>query len=120
MAELTITQHLRAHLLRKAGLVPMPDLETLRKTEWSEEFESLMRNRLIMGAFRYGRLCAPGKLDFDRVRAMRERLQAYRETGNKEFLVDIANMALLEFEEGGDAGTYFRSVDDVKHAEASH
>lgn len=31
-------------------------LEELRESEWSEEFEKFMRNRLIMGAIRYGRL----------------------------------------------------------------
>jgi len=58
-----------------------------------------MRNRLIIGALRYGLLHAPGKKRYDRVAGARKRLAQYQETGNLECLVDVANMALLEFEE---------------------
>jgi hypothetical protein len=75
-------------------------LSTLRASEWSERFETLMRARLIMGALRYGRLRAPGKPKYDRVSSMIKRLEEYRRTRNAELLVDTANLALLEFEEG--------------------
>lgn len=65
-----------------------------------QQFETLMRNRLIMGALRYGRLHAPGKGTYNRPGGIVKRLQQYQETGNLECLVDIANLALLEFEEG--------------------
>lgn len=82
----------------------MPDtpisLEELQRTEWSPRFETLMRNRLVMGALRYGRLNAPGKPQWDRVTNMIERLKYYRESGNTQALVDVANLALCEFVEG--------------------
>lgn len=59
-----------------------------------------MRNRLIQGALRYGRLHARNKPQYDRIRGARKRLAQYEETGNLELLVDVANMMLLEFEEG--------------------
>jgi len=31
-----------------------PPLDALRQSQWNTEFETLMRNRLVMGAFRYG------------------------------------------------------------------
>ena len=32
---------------------PLPSIESLRLSEWSPEFEKGMRDRLVMGAFRY-------------------------------------------------------------------
>lgn len=79
---------------------PSLSLEGLRLTEWSPVFEKLMRNRLVMGALRYGRLHDNGKPRYDRVASIRKRLGVFERTRNKELLVDIANLCLLEFEEG--------------------
>lgn len=96
---------LRDRLLRRAGLEEFEvcealDFEKLKQSEWSPQFEELMRNRLLMGALRYGLMHSKGKPDYDRLAGARKRLQQYEETGNLECLVDVANMALLEFEEG--------------------
>src|SRR5208283_5212397 len=69
----------------------MPPLETLRETEWSPTFERLMRNRLIMGSFRYLRLGDPRKPPYDCIAGIRKRLDNYEATGNLEMLVDSAN-----------------------------
>ena len=116
---------MRQHFLRnlwrwKAGLPevdpPRPfTIEDLEKTEWSPEFERLMRNRLVMGAFRYGRLRPGAGSRYDRLKAIMWRLQLYHLLKNKEYLVDIANFALCEFVE---ARGEFKSVDDGEHAEA--
>lgn len=44
--------------------------DELRQTEWNVDFEKLMRNRLIMGAMRYGRIQARNKPKYDRVNSM--------------------------------------------------
>jgi hypothetical protein len=96
----SITDHLREHALTMAGCIdrkPMPDLETLRRTEWFPEFEQLMRNRIIMGAFRYCRMQDKGKTKYRMFDYLLEKAEVYSRTGNKEALVDIANMAALEF-----------------------
>lgn len=90
-------------------------LVELQKSEWSFEFEKLMRNRLIMGALRYGRIGAKNKPKYDRVTSMIKRLNKYQETGNKEFLVDVANLCLLEFEECHHPTAHFNSIDDGEH-----
>lgn len=105
---------------RSAGLpevVPqvLPPIDQLRKTEWSPVFERLMRNRLMMGAIRYGLLNSPGKPKYDRIASMEKRLRIYRETGNMELLVDVANLALCEFEEGTHPKRHFKSADDKEH-----
>ena len=91
--------------------------EELKKTEWSEEFERLMRNRLIIGALRYGRIGATNKPQYDRVNSMIKRLTKYQETGNKEFLVDVANICLLEFVECNHPNQHFHAIDDGQHTE---
>jgi hypothetical protein len=95
--------------------ISIPSLEELKDTEWSPEFEQLMRNRLIMGAIRYGRISAPGKPQLDRVNSMFKRLAKYTETGNTEFLVDVANICLLEFVEGNHPKKHFHSIDEQEH-----
>lgn len=109
----TVSQRLREHILNGAM-----SLQELQKSEWSELFEQLMRNRLVMGAFRYGRLGAEGKSQFDRVEYMERCLQKYKETGNLECLVDIANLALVEFVEGKHPQRHFHTEEDGKeHAQ---
>lgn len=81
---------------------PPPRLtaDELAITEGSPEFERLMRRRLIVGAYRYGRLHARDKPRYDRCTAIQRRIAQYTESGNVDLLVDVANLALLEFEEG--------------------
>lgn len=90
-------------------------LDELKETEWSIRFENLMRNRLIMGAFRYGKIHEEGKPKYDRIESIFKRLIKYSNTGNMEFLVDIANLCLLEFEEGYHINKHFSSIDDGEH-----
>jgi len=118
----TVNEHIRNHLLERVGIFkpdPKPSLESLKKTEWSSKFEQLMRNRLIVGAFRYGLINEPGKKRYDRTDSIRQRLDLYNETGNAEHLVDIANLCLMEFEEPNHKRFHFKAQDDVIHAEES-
>ena len=109
-----ITDHIRAGLL--SGVIDIQDpLTKLRYSEWSPEFEQLMRHRLLMGAFRYGKLHAIGKAKYDRPSDIIRRIKDYIETGNVENLVDAANLCLLEFEEGEHSRRHFRTQDDSKH-----
>ena len=71
-----------------------------------------MRNRMIMGALRYGLLGAPGKPQYDRIASIIKRLKFYTEDGNTEHLVDAANLCLCEFVEGTHPLKHFGSVDD--------
>lgn len=106
-----------------AGLLPrqrpenVEDLATLSETEWSKEFEQLMRNRLIMGRFRYGRLHSSLDLDAKLRRASRVLLslvQEYKATGDIEMLVDLANFAMVEYVRAKRAGAKLASEDDGK------
>lgn len=85
----------------------------LAQSEWCPEFEVYMRNRLIMGAMRYGRIGAPGKPKYDRAKSILTRITKYAQTGNKEHLVDIANEAMLEFREPSHPLSHWAAQDNV-------
>lgn len=115
----TLNEHLWEHIYKLVGYkeikIKLTSFIELTKTEWSPEFEKLMRNRLIIGALRYSRLNAKNKPKFDRIECMIRRLNDYKKDGNDEHLVDVANLALLEFEEGCHPNKHFNSIDDGEH-----
>lgn len=105
---------------RSAGLPELetsalPSLESLKESEWDPEFEMYMRNRLVMGAIRYGKMREKGKAQYDRISSMIKRLSSYASNGNKEMLVDVANLAMLEFVECNHPNQHFRAEDDKLH-----
>lgn len=111
----TITEHIREHLLRSIGYSKpdrKPDFESLRKSEWSVLFEKYQRNRLIMGALRYGLINHGGKSQYNRVDSIRQRLDLYEQTGNQEHLVDISNLCMLEFEEPAHKNAHWKATDE--------
>lgn len=113
---------IRDRLLKRAGIgveQPVPvALADLRETEWSPKFERLMRNRLIMGSFRYQRFEVKRKsFDYDCAHEAVVRIERYKQDGNTEHLVDAANMLLLEFEFGRHPRKHFASIDDGEHAQ---
>jgi len=114
---------LRTRLLIKAGLYePPPPVNLLDrfKTEWSPRFEQYMRNRLVMGSIRYETFADKRRKAkvYNYVKEMKRRIAAYEQTGNSEFLVDIANMALLEFEFPYLPNAHFNNENDHNiHAE---
>jgi hypothetical protein len=109
---------IRSRLLAKAGLSEPPqakhDFKKLELTEWSPEFERLMRNRLLMGALRYGVLEEKRKRTkpWDLMGAVEKKIALYHETGNTEYLVDIANYCLLEFVCGKRPDKHFTALDN--------
>ena len=108
---------MRDRLLRKAG-VTKATLDDLKETEWSPKFEQLMRNRLIMGSFRYQPFAEKrASFDYDTASEAIDRIKRYQKDGNTEHLVDAANMCLLEFEFGKHPKKHFSAIDDGKHAE---
>lgn len=81
------------------------------------EFEMLMRNRLLVGRFRYGKMNDLEKGQYDCVDSMLKRLRLYEDTGNLEHLVDVANLALVEYVHSRHPKKHFSSSDDGIHCE---
>lgn len=100
----TVTQHIRKHLLSRQVAPPsrkLPPMEVLYLSEWHPPFETLMRNRLVMGAYKYGLLAEDNAARYARVQSAIKRLTLYLEDGDGEHLVDAANLAMVEFAQGG-------------------
>lgn len=107
----TIHNHIRKRLLTGVEKPShLPSIDELQETEWSHEFERFMRNRLIMGALRYGKLAAPGKPKYDRVDYIKRKVDDYDASGNLECLVDVACLALCEFIEGQHPLRHFKAI----------
>ena len=97
------------------GWKAIPDLPSLQQTEHSPLFDTLRLNRKTQGAFRYGLLGAAGKKQYDRIADIRRRAALYEADGNLEHLVDISNIAELEFVEGTHPLRHMDSKDDAGH-----
>lgn len=69
-------------------------------TEWSYRFEHLQKSAMITSFHKYGKVTANHSKDNNHMPAienLKKRLERYLETGNTEFLVDVANFAMIEY-----------------------
>lgn len=95
----------------------IPSLESLLETETFPEVDKLTNNRLILAAFRYGLMAEKSKENkYDIIEKLEGKLNNYRRTGNKEYLLDLINYAKIEFRYPSKAGAYFNAEDDTDHA----
>ena len=73
--------------------------ERILKTEYSNKFDSIRKDMMIMSYYKYGPLQTNhGKENhMDAIANLKLRLAKYEETGNTEYLCDVANFAMIEF-----------------------
>lgn len=100
----------------RIGIPIYKSLESILTSEWNNEFEKLRQNRMIQGWFRYGSIRFKSK-KHDNIGSAIKRLQKYNETGNGEFLVDAANLCMIEFTQENHDDFHFESIDDGEHVE---
>lgn len=79
------------------------------QTEYSERFDTIRKQMMCVSYFKYGPMQENYKKFqcMDALGNLEKRLQKYRETGNTEFLADVANFAMIEF--------MYPSVDDAHY-----
>ncbi len=76
----------------------MTEFERILSTEYSEKFDDLRKKAMVMGHYKYGSVKKNRDLKCtDMIGSIEKRIKKYMETGNTEFLVDIANFAMIEF-----------------------
>lgn len=79
-------------------------------TEVSREFLQGMADRMSASFHKYGPVAAAaGK--FDNLASLRERLAKYEETGNTEWLMDVANFAMIEYMYPRHERAHYRATD---------
>ena len=66
--------------------------------EYSEEFDQKRKNAIIVSFHKYG----PSKENFqkgmvDAIGSLKKNLKKFEETGNTEYLVDVANYAMFRY-----------------------
>ena len=72
--------------------------DKILKTEYSERFDILRKSRMEQSFYKYGLLRENyGNKLVSAIDNLEKRLQLYKETGNTEYLVDVANFAMIEF-----------------------
>lgn len=75
----------------------METRESILKRDFSEEFVTKMKNAIEMSHYKYGYMCKTYPELAQAYKCIQERLDMYLKTHNKEYLVDIANFAMIEF-----------------------
>lgn len=71
--------------------------ESILRRDFSEEFVEGMRNRIVVSHYKYGWASDSYPELLQAYRSITERLELYLKTGNTEWLIDVANFAMLEY-----------------------
>lgn len=94
----------------------MKNLDSLYESQWCNRFDELRHNRMVLGTYRYGDYKAKDAPKYDRIGSAISRLKRYQESGNAEYLVDVANLCMIEFDVPNHPNAHFESIDDGEHA----
>ncbi len=65
-------------------------------SEFDEDFAARMMEAMMVSFHKYGRVADAYPAKFNALSDVRARLNKYRETGNKHYLVDAANFCMIE------------------------
>lgn len=85
--------------------------------EYSERFDELRRNRVVISYYKYG----PAETNYRKgyskaIPSLEKCLEKYKETGNTEYLCDLANYAMFEFMYPQHEGAYFKATPSEESA----
>lgn len=75
----------------------MDTREEILRRDFSEQFVNSMKNAIEMSHHKYGWMSNTYPELAQAVKCIQERLDKYNETHNLEYLVDVANFAMIEF-----------------------
>lgn len=113
---MTITERIREHLLQNCNCTTIaPDRDTLLKTQWCDLYELLRRNRMVTGFFRYGDIKVSNWTTTQGIVSIKTKINLYKKDGNLEHLLDIGNIAMVEFMHSNHELKNFNATDDMNH-----
>jgi hypothetical protein len=80
----------------------------------SRDFIQGMLDRMLQSHYKYGRVKDNYPEAKDAIGNLKTRLELYAKTGNTEFLMDVANFAMIEFMAPAHPKAHFKVVDSNK------
>jgi hypothetical protein len=89
------------------------DADTLTRLarDTSRKFHDLMDAAMLVSSFKYGAVAEAYPERVNAIDSLKKRLDAYRKTGNAEYLVDVANFAMIEFMHPAHAKAHYTATD---------
>lgn len=81
-------------------------------TEFSETFAKGMKDRMHVSFYKYGPVAAAYPHRVNALESLLVRLRRYEETGNTEWLMDVANFAMIEYMHPRHPNAHFQGTDD--------
>ncbi len=82
-------------------------------TEYSKHFDELRKNRMEVSFHKYGPLRENyGNKLVSAVANLEKRLELYKQTGNTEYLCDVANFAMIEYMYPQHEGAHFDNLSE--------
>jgi hypothetical protein len=81
-------------------------------TEFSFEFTTGMKARMDVSFYKYGPVAEAYPDRVDAIGSLMQRLRKYAETGNTEYLMDVANFAMIEYMHPRHPEAFFEGTDD--------
>lgn len=88
--------------------ITLKSARTVPISEWSSKFLQMMLNSMCMSYFKFGYVRNNFPKPVDSLATLESMLSKYRKSGNSDYLVDIANYAMIEY--------MHPSVEGVKYA----
>jgi hypothetical protein len=85
--------------------------EEILQTEFDERFVQGMRDRMLISFYKYGKIEDGFPHRVSAIGSLTDRLRKYAESGNTEFLMDVANFAMIEFMHPAHNKAFFRATD---------
>lgn len=88
-------------LLLFMGVVKMADmvdkdLAKILRRDFSEDFVAKMKASMLQSHYKYGWVSESYPELVDAIASLEKRLELYKQTGNADYLVDVANFAMIE------------------------
>lgn len=89
-------------------------LRKIPDTEFCEPFVQGMADRMAVSYCKYGAVAEAYPSRVDAIASLKKRLERYEQDGNTEWLVDVANFAMIEFAHPRHPAAHFAATDSDK------
>jgi hypothetical protein len=91
----------------------MTEIEKILSTEYSDKFYEIRKSMIAVSHFKYGWIKDTYETfkTADAMKSLKQRIEKYEETGNTEFLCDVANFAMIEYMYPQHPKAHYRATD---------